>query len=50
MAPVLVIAAIFAVLLVVGFLLLETMGRLTSTFLFFGSTILGNLTVFGGLG
>jgi hypothetical protein len=45
-----VIVAAFAVLLVSGFLLLETTGRPTSTFLLFGSTILGNLAVFGGLG
>ena len=45
-----VIVAAFAALLVGGFLLLETTGRPTSTFLLFGTTVLGNLAVFGGLG
>jgi hypothetical protein len=44
------IVSIFAVVLVGGFLYLEGAGRLTSTFLLFGTTILGNLAIFGGLG
>lgn len=44
------IVAVFAVVLVGGFLYLEAAGRPTSTFLLFGSTILGNLAIFGGLG
>lgn len=44
------IVTVFAVVLVGGFLYLEAAGRPTSTFLLFGSTILGNLAIFGGLG
>lgn len=44
------IVAVFAVVLIGGFLYLEAAGRPTSTFLLFGSTILGNLAIFGGLG
>jgi hypothetical protein len=45
-----VIVAAFAVILVGGFIVLEVTGRPTSTFLLFGTTVLGNLAVFGGLG
>lgn len=45
-----VIVAAFAVILVSGFIVLEVTGRPTSTFLLFGTTVLGNLAVFGGLG
>ena len=44
------IVTVFAVVLVGGFLYLEAAGRPTSTFLLFGSTILGNVAIFGGLG
>lgn len=45
-----VIVSAFAVILVGGFIVLEVTGRPTSTFLLFGTTVLGNLAVFGGLG
>lgn len=44
------IVAVFATVLVVGFLYLEGAGRPTSTFLIFGTQILGSLAIFGGLG
>jgi hypothetical protein len=44
------IVAVFAVALAVGFVVLEATGRPTATFIVFGSGILGNLAIFGGLG
>lgn len=44
------IVTVFAVILIGSFLYLEATGGPTWTFLLFGSTILGNLAIFGALG
>ena len=44
------IVGVFAIGLIAGFIVLEATGRPTATFIVFGSGILGNLAIFGGLG
>jgi hypothetical protein len=44
------IVGVFAIGLIVGFVVLETTGRPTSSFIIFASSILGSLGIFGGLG
>ena len=44
------IVGVFAIGLIIGFVVLETTGRPTSSFIIFASSILGSLGIFGGLG